>query len=410
MADINSIITEINHITTDIKDAFSPFLSVGRMALASGAIIWIMVDAMKVMATGERDGLANHLQGWVKPLFISLLLLFYSPLLSFCDFLVSPTYSATEGWAISYMKQNENIEKQYEKDLENIYLTAKKQTQTTQEEPDGIIDSVVGDISDVVDQLKIFIQKVQLYTSVSYILGLLLMILSKIVNFCLTVSYLGIIVMQNINLAVIIAFGPISIGLSIFHPFGDNWKAFFSNYVSKLLWYPVANMSLAIAYRLKNISDQNAYNVLLKFAKATVEAGNTVVGTVNNVTGITSVEVIQSIDWMPIFLSIGVTIVGCFAVINTPSLVGNIITGVSGGMSSSPISGTMAAGAVGALAYKGLSAVKGASTPSSSSGAGGSSMAQNVASARASPASSLKVFGSPAPSLNKSRVEVWVNY
>ena len=407
MTDINSIITEINHITTDIKDAFSPFLSVGRMALASGAIIWIMVDAMKVMATGERDGLANHLQGWVKPLFISLLLLFYSPLLSFCDFLVSPTYSATEGWAISYMKQNENIEKQYEKDLENVYLTAKAQQQSDEEESeDGFLTKVANEAGGIVMQLKIFIQKVQLYTSVSYILGLLLMILSKIVNFCLTVSYLGIIVMQNINLAVIIAFGPISIGLSIFHPFGDNWKAFFSNYVSKLLWYPVANMSLAIAYRLKNISDQNAYDVLLKFAKATVEAGNTVAGTVNNVTGITSVEVIQSIDWMPIFLSIGVTIVGCFAVINTPSLVGNIITGVSGGMSSSPISGTMAAGAVGALAYKGLSAVKGASTPSNSSGASGSSMAQNVASAGASPASSPKVFGSPAPSLNKSRVEV----
>jgi hypothetical protein len=53
------------------------------------------------------------------------------------------------------------------------------------------------------------------------------MLLSKIVNFCLIVSYLGILVMQNINLAVIIAFGPISIGLSIFHPFSDNWKAFF---------------------------------------------------------------------------------------------------------------------------------------------------------------------------------------
>jgi hypothetical protein len=408
MADINSIITEINHITTDIKDAFSPFLSVGRMALASGAIIWIMVDAMKVMATGERDGLANHLQGWVKPLFISLLLLFYSPLLSFCDFLVSPTYSATEGWAISYMKQNENIEKQYEKDLENVYLTAKAQQQSDEEESeDGFLTKVANEASGIVMQLKIFIQKVQLYTSVSYILGLLLIILSKIVNFCLTVSYLGIIVMQNINLAVIIAFGPISIGLSIFHPFGDNWKAFFSNYVSKLLWYPVANMSLAIAYRLKNISDQNAYDVLLKFAKATVEAGNTVAGTVNNVTGITSVEVIQSIDWMPIFLSIGVTIVGCFAVINTPSLVGNIITGVSGGMTSSPISGTMAAGAMGALAYKGLSAVKGAMpTPSGDAAKTLGSMAQSVASAGASPASSPKVFGSPAPSLNKSRVEV----
>ena len=359
MADINSIITEINTITTDIKDAFSPFLSVGRMILASGAIIWIIIDAMKVMATGERDGIANHLQGWTKPLFISLLLLFYNPLLSLCDFLVSPTYSATEGWAIAYMQQNETIEKNYEKDLEQIYLTAKSSTPNPEEQEVGVFEQVANEVNGMVMQLKIFIQKVVLYTSPSYILGLLLMILSKIINFCLLVSYLGILVMQNINLAIIMAFGPISIGLSIFHPFGDNWKAFYANYVSKLLWYPVANMSLAIAYRLKNISDQNAYDVLLKFAKATVEASNVVAGSVNNATGLVSIETIQTMDWVPIFLSIGVTIVGCYAVINTPSLVGNIVTGVSGGMSSSPVSGTMAAGAMGALAYKGLSAIKG---------------------------------------------------
>jgi hypothetical protein len=51
--------------------------------------------------------------------------------------------------------------------------------------------------------------------------------------------------------------------------------------------------------------------------------------------------------------------VGCFAVINTPSLVSNIITGVSGGMTSSPVSGTMAAGAIGALTYKGIGALRG---------------------------------------------------
>lgn len=404
MSDINSIILEINKTTTDIKGAFSPFLSVGRMALASGAIIWIMVDAMKVMATGERDGLANHLQGWVKPLFISLLLLFYSPLLSLCDFLVSPTYSATEGWAISYMTQNENIEKKYDKDLENIYVTAKTSANSTDDDED-ILDM----LTTVGQKLERFIQQVQLYTSVQYMLGVLLMILSKIVNFCLMVSYLGIIVMQNINLAVIMAFGPISIGLSIFHPFGDNWKAFFSNYVSKLLWYPVANMSLAIAYRLKNISDQNAYDVLLKFAQATVDNNKTLIGAIKNQANVTALETVTTIDWMPLFLSIGVTIVGCFAVINTPSLVGNIITGVSGGMTSSPISGTMAAGAMGALAYKGLSAIKGGvPTPSSGGGAAKAlgSMAQNVASAGASQASSPKVFGAPSPSQNKSRVEV----
>jgi hypothetical protein len=60
-------------------------------------------------------------------------------------------------------------------------------------------------------------------------------------------------------------------------------------------------MSLAIAYRLKNISDQHAYDVLLNFAKASVNAGQTVAGNINNATGMTGIEFIQTIDWVPIF-------------------------------------------------------------------------------------------------------------
>ncbi len=404
MADINHLIVEINTVTKEIKDAFSPFLTVGRMALGLGAVIWISVDAYKVLATGEHDGIASHFRGWLKPLFISLLLMLYNPLLSICDFLMEPTYAATQGWAVSYMKQNEQIEDKYQKDLEHIYMTASVKDQTENSKDKDVMDS----IEDVVSGVGMIIDKIKLYTSPSYILGLLLMLLSKIVNFCLIISYLGILVMQNINLAVIIAFGPISIGLSIFHPFSDNWKAFFSNYISKLLWYPVANMSLAIAYRLKNISDQNAYDILLKFAKASVNAGQTIAGSINNATGMTGIEVIQTIDWVPIFLSIGVTIVGCFAVINTPSLVSNIITGVSGGMTSSPVSGTMAAGAIGALTYKGIGALRGMiSSPnngSSLSNSNPTSIGSSVSSPEAN--ANPKVFGAPKPSENRSNIEM----
>jgi hypothetical protein len=351
MTDINSIIVEINTITKDIKDAFGPFLSVGRNVLGFGAIIWIMIDGIKVMSSGERDGLANHLHGWLKPLFISLLLLFYNPILSLCDFLISPTYAATEGWAVSYMQQNEQIEAKYKQDLESLYLS-----NTNQVKEDN---SFLG-IDTLIADFKAFMQKVELYTSEGYILGSLLMIISKIANMCLLVSYLGILTMQNANLAIIIAFGPISIGLSVFHPFGDNWKAFYANYVSKLLWYPVANMCLAIAYRLKNISDQNTYDALLAYTKAilTANAANPDATMTDHIA--ISIHAVQHMDWMPIFLGIGVTIVGFFLVINTPSLVGNIITGVSGGMNSSPVSGTMAAGAIGAATYKGFSAAGGA--------------------------------------------------
>lgn len=405
MADINHLIVEINTVTKEIKDAFSPFLTVGRMVLGLGAVIWISVDAYKVLATGEHDGIASHFRGWLKPLFISLLLMLYNPLLSICDFLMEPTYAATQGWAVSYMKQNEQIEDKYQKDLEHIYMTASvEEKDESNNEGDDMMDSLKG----VAVGISTLVDKIRLYTSPSYILGLLLMLLSKIVNFCLIVSYLGILVMQNINLAVIIAFGPISIGLSIFHPFSDNWKAFFSNYISKLLWYPVANMSLAIAYRLKNISDQNAYDILLKFAKASVNAGQTIAGSINNATGMTGIEVIQTIDWIPIFLSIGVTIVGCFAVINTPSLVSNIITGVSGGMTSSPVSGTMAAGAIGALTYKGIGALRGMiSSPNNGSSLTNSNPA-NIGSSVSSPEANTnpKVFGAPKPSENRSNIEM----
>ena len=408
MADINHLIVEINNVTKEIKDAFSPFLYVGRMALGLGSVIWISVDAYKILATGEHDGIASHLRGWSKPLFIAFLLMLYNPILSVCDFMLEPTYAATQGWAVSYMKQNEAIESKYLKDLENVYMRATSKEDEQNKNNQSWWSDLSNEVSATVSGINQILDKIILYTSPSYILGLLLMLLSRIVNFCLIVSYLGVLVMQNINLAVIIAFGPLSIGLSIFHPFSDSWKAFYSNYVSKLLWYPVANMSLAIAYRLKNISDQNAYDILLKFAKASVNAGQTIAGSINNATGMTGIEVIQTIDWVPIFLSIGVTIVGCFAVINTPSLVSNIITGVSGGMTSSPVSGTMAAGAIGALTYKGIGALGGMiSSPNNGSSLTNSNPA-SIGSSVSSPEANTnpKVFGAPKPSENRSNIEM----
>lgn len=406
MADINQLIVEINTVTKEIKDAFSSFLYVGRMALGLGSVIWISVDAYKVLATGEHDGIASHLRGWSKPLFIAFLLMLYNPILSVFDFMLEPTYAATQGWAISYMKQNEQIESKYLKDLENVYMSASTKEDEQNKNNQSWWSDLSNEVTATVSGINQILDKIKLYTSPSYILGLILMLLSRIVNFCLIVSYLGILVMQNINLAVIIAFGPLSIGLSIFHPFSDNWKAFYANYVSKLLWYPVANMSLAIAYRLKNISDQHAYDVLLNFAKASVNAGQTLAGSINNATGMTGIEFIQTIDWVPIFLSIGVTIVGCFAVINTPSLVSNIITGVSGGMTSSPVSGTMAAGAIGALTYKGIGALRDIMPSPSSAVTAQTNQASPISASSGSSTGSPKVFGAPKPSENRSSIEI----
>jgi hypothetical protein len=100
--------------------------------------------------------------------------------------------------------------------------------------------------------------------------------------------------------------------------------------------------------------------------------------------------------------------VGCFAVINTPSLVSNIITGVSGGMTSSPVSGTMAAGAIGALTYKGIGALRGMiSSPnngSSLSNSNPTSIGSSVSSPEAN--ANPKVFGAPKPSENRSNIEM----
>jgi hypothetical protein len=61
---------------------------------------------------------------------------------------------------------------------------------------------------------------------------------------------------------------------------------------------------------------------------------------------------IQVIDWTPVFLSIGVTIIGCFAVLKTPSLATLIVSGASGGMTSSPISGSTFVAATSFMALK----------------------------------------------------------
>ena len=320
------------------------------------------------MATGEADGLATHMEAFVRPCMLALLLIFYNTTLSLCDFLISPIGASTQGWAISYMEKNEALEKQYKVDLERIIKDNQDQEATKVKDPNGVggadkkdtdfIDDVKNAVSDGFGSIKETVSSiyynVKLFTSVSWWIGIIVGIINSLINIALQISYLAVLTMQNINLAILIAFGPIAIGLSIFHAFSDNWKNFFANYVGKLLWFPVANMCLAIAYRLKNISDQNAYEVLLKFAENTHILGGHLIGgavaTANNV--LEAYNTIQIIDWTPVFLSIGVTIIGCFAVLKTPSLATLIVSGASGGMTTSPISGSTFVAATSFMALK----------------------------------------------------------
>ncbi|MEA5402782.1 hypothetical protein VB776_07645 [Arcicella sp. DC2W] len=368
--DISALVSEINVITSDIKSAFSPFIAVGRTIAGVGSLFWICIKMWRIMASGEVDGLATHLEAFVRPFMLALLLIFYNTTLSLCDFLISPVGASTQGWAISYMEQNQALEEQYKIDLENtikdnqiveadnINNTPSNGTNSPVEQDEGFLDDIKNAVSDGLGTIKQTVSNiyynVKLFTAVSWWIGMIVGIINALINVALQISYLAVLTMQNINLAILIAFGPIAIGLSVFHAFSDNWKSFYANYVGKLLWFPVANMCLAIAYRLKNISDQNAYDVLLKFAENTHILGGTIIGgslaTANST--LEAYNTIQYIDWTPVFLSIGVTIIGCFAVLKTPSLVTLIVSGASGGMTNSPISGSTFVAATSFLALK----------------------------------------------------------
>lgn len=367
--DISALISEINVITSDIKSAFSPFITVGRSIAGIGSLFWVCTKMWRIMASGEVDGLATHLEALVRPFMLAMLLIFYNTTLSLCDFLLSPVGASTQGWAISYMEQNQALEEQYKIDLEKTIKdnqtveadninTPGNGTNSPVEQDEGFLDDIKNAVSDGLATIKQTVSNiyynVKLFTAVSWWIGMIVGIINALINVALQISYLAVLTMQNINLAILMAFGPIAIGLSVFHAFSDNWKNFYANYVGKLLWFPVANMCLAIAYRLKNISDQNAYEVLLKFAENTHILGGTIIGgslaTANS--ALEAYNTIQYIDWTPVFLSIGVTIIGCFAVLKTPSLVTLIISGASGGMTNSPISGSTFVAATSFLALK----------------------------------------------------------
>jgi hypothetical protein len=65
--DVSNLITEINVITSDIKTAFSPFVAVGRTIAGVGSLFWVCIKMWRIMATGEADGLATHMEAFVRP-------------------------------------------------------------------------------------------------------------------------------------------------------------------------------------------------------------------------------------------------------------------------------------------------------------------------------------------------------
>jgi hypothetical protein len=75
-------------------------------------------------------------------------------------------------------------------------------------------------------------------------------------------------------------------------------------------------------------------------------------------------------------------------------------------MTSSPVSGTMAAGAIGALTYKGIGALRDVMPSPSSAVPSPANQAPPISASSGSSTGSPKVFGAPKPSENRSSIEI----
>lgn len=342
---------KIISITSQIVGSFGPLVGYTKLIIGIGALFIITLKTASLMATGQ--SIKDNWPALAKPFFLLMLIIFYSGIIGLIGTLLSPIASGTDGMATSLMQTNESMETKFYKDLDTIYGVKSKADEAKAAAAGANQTDFLDDIGASFTSFKTAISDFSRYFTLPYILGMILSIIQIIVNFILKISFLGILLLRSINLAILIIFGPIAIALSVWSPLGDNWKPWIVNYVSKYMWLPIAQVTLAACYTIKNEADKQAYEVILKMASISQAYGGGVTGNVG------AAVTVGISDYVPVLMSIGLTVISVVAMTQVPSFTNLIVSGATQGMTQVPSPGYAATRAAGAVVNAPLSMASG---------------------------------------------------
>ena len=293
-----TFLEEIARYQYEILESFGGLTQVARGISAIGAVLYLGGLITEQIATAKR----LDEKALLRPFIILLVILLFPLFRGTIDAILSPIAGATTA-------MQESAEKAYDAKQAQILKLAETANNTTTAETGFSIEVMYNYLQLVFSRLGVFY----------LVTGLLMVILQAILKGAIFIMLL----LRVINMVILIIFGPISFGFSAFPVFQDTWKQWLANYINIFMWYPILNIIEAITFKANTFALTEALGFWVSLACKDIAVAQQYLVTTTTVDDF----------YRGMAMSIGISIAGIYAVMQTPQIANMIVQAATGGAS-----------------------------------------------------------------------------
>jgi hypothetical protein len=304
-----TFLEEIARYQYELLESFGGLTQVARGISALGAVLYLGGLITEQIATAKR----LDERALLRPFIILLVILLFPLFRGTIDAILSPIAGATTA-------MQESAEKAYDAKQAQILRLADEANNTTPVEASFSIEAIGNYIKLIFSRLGVF-----------YIVtGILMVVLQAILKGAIFIMLL----LRVINMIILIIFGPLSFAFSAFPVFQDTWKQWLANYINIFMWYPILNIIEAISFKANTFALTEALGFWVALACKDISVAQQYLTTAATVDDF----------YRGMALSIGISIAGIYAVMQTPQIANMIVQAATGGASQTHGMSRMAIG------------------------------------------------------------------
>jgi len=320
-----TFLEEIARYQYELLESFGGLTQVARGISALGAVLYLGGLITEQIATAKR----LDERALLRPFIILLVILLFPLFRGTIDAILSPIAGATTA-------MQESAEKAYDAKQAQILRLADEANNTTPVEASFSIEAIGNYIKLIFSRLGVF-----------YIVtGILMVVLQAILKGAIFIMLL----LRVINMIILIIFGPISFAFSAFPVFQDTWKQWLANYINIFMWYPILNIIEAISFKANTFALTEALGFWVALACKDIGVAQRYLNPLGNPTAT------YDDFYTGMAMSIGISIAGIYAVMQTPQIANMIVQAATGGASQTHgMSRMVMGGLTGAIGVAGRS-------------------------------------------------------
>lgn len=304
---MQEIFQELSNYQFELLQAFGGLSRVARGICAIASVLYIGTQVGNSLARAEPLDFMKLLL----PITFLLFIAFFPSFRLLIDGILSPISGATSAYQAS-------AEQDYDALMASIKAEAQK---NAGQAPGSTAGSEVGTF----DALTNIWHTLQVYASKLGIIYVVFGILYAILQAVLKGAIFIMLLMRAINMVILIIFGPVSFGLSVFPHFRDSYKQWIANYINIYLWFPILNIVEAITFRANILAVSKTKTLFISLEN------DDIVNATRN---------LQPDDFYGgIAIALGMSLAGIYAVFQVPQIANMVVQAATGGMTQAPTPG-----------------------------------------------------------------------